>query len=52
MLEYDVAYLVFRSSDTADGIKGEYETAQLLLDPFHKKWDVVVKQKLSSFVSN
>ena len=42
MLEYDVAYLIFRSSDTADGIKGEYETAQLLLDPFQKKWNDVI----------
>ena len=38
MLDYDVLYLMFRSSISPDGDPAETEIARLSLNPFHCKW--------------
>ncbi len=42
MLNNDVAYLMFRSSESANGDPGETEIARLSLDSFQKEWEQVV----------
>ena len=45
MLDYDVMYLMFRSSISPDGDPAETEVARLSLHPFQVKWEMVFEEE-------